>query len=64
MAADIKFIENQFAYLRKRHSKGDISLNFELTKEQVEYFKSQGYEVICHKEGFFKKNTYDVIQKG
>ena len=56
MANSITVIENQFAYLRKRGVKGDISLTFDITPEVASYFKNQGYEIEKVKKGFFKKD--------
>lgn len=63
MANSITVIENQFAYLRKRGAKGDISLTFDITSEVATYFKDQGYEVKTIKKGLFKKE-YVITQKG
>lgn len=61
--ADINFIQNQFEYLRKRNPKGEITLSFDLTKEQAKYFEERGYLVKYRKTGF-RKGTYDLTSKG
>ena len=63
MANSIAVIEKQFAYLRKRGIKGDISLTFDITPDVASYFKDQGYEIEIVKKGFFKKE-YVITQKG
>ena len=63
MANSITVIEKQFAYLRKRGVKGDISLTFDITPDVASYFKDQGYEIETIKKGLFKKE-YVITQKG
>lgn len=60
---DINFIQNQFEYMRKRNPKGEITLSFDLTKEQAKYFEDQGYLVKYRKTGF-RKGVYDLTSKG
>ena len=60
---DINFIQNQFDYMRKRNPKGEITLSFNLTKEQAKYFEDQGYLVKYRKTGFHK-GVYDLTSKG
>ena len=63
MANSITVIEKQFAHLRKRGIKGDISLTFNITPNLSSYFKYQGYEIEIVKKVFFKKE-YVITQKG
>ena len=63
MANSITVIEKQFAYMRKRGVKGDISLTLDITPDVASYFKDQGYEIEIVKKGFFNKE-YVITQKG
>jgi hypothetical protein len=49
--------------MRKRNPKGEITLSFDLTKEQAKYFEDQGYLVKYRKTGF-RKGVYDLTLKG
>ena len=59
---NIETIEKQFAYLRQRGCKGELTLeSHTLTEKEATILKDKGYKVIKVETGFLKKKIYYTI---